>query len=53
MIADAVLALRHSLELISLEGTAFTNGDIDGNGSVSVADAVRILRRAMGLIEEF
>ncbi len=52
-IADAVLALRHSLELISLEGAAFTNGDIDGNGSVTVADAVQILRRSMGLMDGF
>ncbi len=52
-IADAVLALRHSLELSTLEGQAFENGDVNGNGEVAVADAVQILRYAMGLITNF
>ncbi len=49
-IADAVLALRHSLELITLEGQAFANGDVNRDGELTVADAVQILRYAMGLI---
>ena len=52
-IADAVLALRHALGLITLEGQALINGDVDGSGSLAVADAVQILRRAMGLTDGF
>ena len=52
-IADAVLALRHALGLITLEGQALINGDVDGNGGLAVADAVQILRKAMGLIDSF
>lgn len=52
-IADAVLALRHALGLITLEGQALANGDVDGSGGVTVADAVQILRRSMGLMDGF
>lgn len=52
-IADAVFAVRHALELITLEGQAFANGDVDGNGSLDVVDAVLILRKAIGLINNF
>lgn len=50
-VADAVLAVRHALELITLEGQAAANGDVNGTDSVTVADAVLILRKAIGLIE--
>ncbi len=52
-IADAVLALRHSMGLITLTGEAFLAGDVDGNGSIAITDAVMIMRYAMGLIDEF
>lgn len=47
--ADAILALRHAMGLISLADDQLARGDIDGNGSIGVSDAVGILRSAMGL----
>gem|GEM_PF-1991319 len=38
------------VELISAGSTGPGNGDVDGNGSVNVTDAVLALRHAMGLI---
>ena len=52
-VADAVLAMRHSLGLITLSGDGFLAGDVNFDGSVSVGDAVSILRYALGLITEF
>ncbi|MBR5947296.1 MAG: choice-of-anchor J domain-containing protein [Clostridia bacterium] len=52
-VADAILALRHSLGLYELTGRALAQADVDGNGSVTVADAVAILRYAMDLIDNF
>ena len=52
-VTDAVLALRHSMGIITLEGNALLAGDVDGNGSVTVTDSLLILRYAMGLIDEF
>lgn len=49
-VADAINALRCSLDLISLNGSAFVAADVDGNGSITVADALTILRIAMGLV---
>ena len=51
-IADAVLALRHSMGILTLQGDAFLAGDVDGDGEVSVADALMIMRYAMGLLPE-
>ncbi|MBO4879389.1 MAG: S8 family serine peptidase [Clostridia bacterium] len=51
-VADAVLALRHSMGLITLTGDGFLAGDIDENGTVAVTDAIAILRYSMGLIPE-
>jgi subtilisin family serine protease len=52
-VTDAVLALRHSMGLITLEGNAFLAGDVDLNGTVNVTDSLMIMRYAMGLITEF
>ena len=50
--ADALLALRHAMGLTTLEGDAFLAGDIDGDGEVSVSDALLIMRYSMGLLPE-
>ena len=47
---DALLTLRFSLGLISLEGDALTAADIDCSGTVNAADALMIMRLALGLI---
>lgn len=49
---DALLALRHALGLITLEGEALLAGDVDGNGVISGNDALLILRFALGLLPE-
>ena len=50
--ADALLALRHSMALITLEGDSFLAGDIDENGVIAGNDALLILRYTMHLIPE-
>lgn len=47
--ADAILALRCAIGLISLTDEQLERGDIDGSGSMGVSDAVAILRIAMGI----
>ncbi len=47
--ADALLILRHSMELSLLEGRALALSDVNGDGYVSIADAVQVLRMAAGL----
>ncbi len=37
--------------LLDEEGSAITPGDVDNDGSVSIADAVTVLRMAMGLVD--
>ena len=48
--ADAMLALRYSMHLISLNSSQLARGDVNGDGSVTAADAMIILRRSMGLV---
>ena len=52
-VADALLALRYAMGLITLSDNAFSAADVNGSGNVDVADAVTILRYAMGLINNF
>ena len=52
-VADAVLAMRHSLGLATLTGDGLLAGDVNFDGSVTMSDAVSILRYALGLITEF
>lgn len=61
-IADALLALRHAVSLITLDADQFAHGDVapldvngipNPNGVVDVADALIILRRVVGLITTF
>ena len=47
--ADALLALRYSMELQTLSDLQITIGDMNGDGLVTAEDALRILRIAMEL----
>ncbi|MBR3298788.1 MAG: redoxin domain-containing protein [Clostridia bacterium] len=47
--ADAILAMRHAMGLITLTAEQIEIGDVEGNGSIGVSDAVAILRLAMEL----
>lgn len=48
-IADAVLALRCAMGILTPTSEQIAAGDMDGDGSISIAEAVLILRAAMGL----
>ena len=48
---DARLALRASVKLETLEGTAFTHADADNDGVITPKDARRILRASVHLEE--
>ncbi len=50
---DALLALRHDAELISLSDVQVLAGDVNKDGSVDALDAILILRYDAGLIENF
>ena len=49
---DALLALRHSLNLIELKGLEKAVGDVNQDGIVDSADALLILRCSVGLTDE-
>ncbi|MBQ3938142.1 MAG: S8 family serine peptidase [Clostridia bacterium] len=51
-ISDALLALRHAMGLITLEGNGLLAGEIDGDGVITISDALLIMRYSMGLIDE-
>ncbi|MBR0156256.1 MAG: Ig-like domain-containing protein [Clostridia bacterium] len=46
---DALLALRHSMNIIALEGQGLLNGDVNGDGVVNATDAVLIMRIALNV----
>ena len=49
-ITDAVLALRASMGLVTLDYDGIVSADVDESGDVTVADALLIARTAMGVI---
>lgn len=49
-ITDAVLALRASMGLVTLDYDGIVSADMDESGDVTVADALLIARTAMGVI---
>ena len=51
--ADAMGALRASVELESLDSEAWECADVDNNGKVDYADAMLILQRSVQLVEAF
>lgn len=48
-IADGIIALRFTLELIDESAIVLENADVNGDGLISVADAILILRIALGM----
>ena len=51
--ADAVVILRHSVNLITLSDVQFALGNVNGDDVINIADAVNILKYAAGLIINF
>ncbi|MCR5610896.1 MAG: Ig-like domain-containing protein [Clostridiales bacterium] len=47
--ADALLALRHSMEIIEFTPEQIARCDMDGDGLVTATDALIILRMSMGI----
>ena len=47
-VVDALIALRYSMGMVTLDEQGMLNGDMNGDGTVSATDAVMILRLAMG-----
>ncbi len=51
--ADALLALQHSVKLITLEGNKATAADVNHDDKIDAADALKILQFSVNLIKEF
>lgn len=49
--SDALLALQHSVKLITLEDDVFTAADVDKSGKVDASDALCILQYSVRLID--
>ena len=50
---DAVLVLRHSVGLETLEDEIIIRCDVDGDGVLGYLDAMQILRYGVGLLDSF
>ncbi|MBQ7061260.1 MAG: hypothetical protein IJM85_05710 [Clostridia bacterium] len=48
-VTDALLAMRHAMNIITLTGQSLLNADVDGNGTATVTDALLIMRMALGV----
>ncbi|MDO4568188.1 MAG: S8 family serine peptidase [Clostridia bacterium] len=48
---DALMALRASAGLITLDADQIARGDVNGDGSIGTDDALLIMRYALGLID--
>ncbi len=46
---DALLAMRHAMSIITVEGQGFVNGDMDGDGAITASDAILIMRAVMAI----
>lgn len=51
--ADALLLLRHVMNIELLSNRGLYNGDVDRSGSVNMVDCLNILRCAMNAIDSF
>lgn len=51
--ADALLALQHSVNLVTLSEEQFQCADVNADGTVDAADALLILQHSVGLIDRF
>lgn len=52
-LADAILANKHAVSLITLEGDSLITADVDGDGSVKLLDAICIQKYSLGLDVEY
>lgn len=52
-LADAVLALKHSLKLVNLTDNDFLAADVDGDGNVQLKDAIILQKYSLGFGFEF
>ena len=48
--SDALLALQHSVGLITLDAESRSLADMDGNGEIDAADALIILQISVGIL---
>lgn len=51
--SDALLALQHSVALITLTDEEFQKADVNSSGTVDASDALLILQKSVGLLEQF
>lgn len=52
-VKDATTVQKHAADMITLEGKAFTQGNVSGDKAVNVRDATYIQKQVAGLITEF
>ena len=50
---DALMALQHTVQLITLDDTQFLAADVDGSGEVNATDALEILQYTVDLRDHF
>ncbi len=51
--ADALLALQHSVNLVSLSGTAAIAANVNGDNKIDATDALMMLQYSVQLIDKF
>ena len=51
--ADALKALQHTVNLITLEGESYTAANVNGDDEVNATDALLMLQYTVKLIEQF
>lgn len=51
--SDAMLVLKHSAKLSTIEGDALVAADVSGEGAIDASDALEILKYAAKLIDSF
>ncbi len=49
-IADAIAVQKHVVNILKLEGNAFTAADVDKNGVITIADAIMIQKSIVGIL---
>ncbi|MBQ7060441.1 MAG: carbohydrate-binding domain-containing protein [Clostridia bacterium] len=49
-VTDALLIMRHAMNIITLSEEAQAVADVDGNGSITVTDALTAMRMALGIV---
>ncbi len=52
-ISDAIIVLKHIVNLIELDGCLLEAADTNKNGTIDINDAILILKYIVGLVKEF